>query len=47
LVSDGKDVYKESYTREETASIDEVITHFVNFLRSENLLATYFEKWGG
>jgi len=45
LISDGKDVFKESYTREETPSVDIMIGHFIDFLRHNNLLDLYFEKW--
>ena len=45
LISDGKDVYQERYTRQETMSIDEIIKDFINFLKDENLLNTYLEKW--
>ncbi len=46
LVSDGKDVYKERYIREEIQNIDSIIKDFLLFLKDENLLSTYLEKWG-
>lgn len=47
VVCDGSDVYTtDSYTRADIPqTIDELITQFVEFLKSENLLETYFEYW--
>jgi hypothetical protein len=46
LISDGQNVYKETYRREDTQEIDGTIKQFINFLESENMLSIYFEKWG-
>lgn len=45
LVSDGEDVYIETYRREDTQNIGDIITHFVDSLRMENLIDIYREKW--
>jgi len=45
LISDGRDVYKERYLQIETPPIDMTVTDFIAFLRDNNLLGTYFEKW--
>lgn len=47
IVCDGTDVYTtDSYTRAEIPqTIDELITQFVEYLKSEDLLETYFEYW--
>lgn len=47
VVCDGSEVYTaDSYTRADMPqTIDELITQFVEFLKSENLLETYFEYW--
>lgn len=47
VVCDGNDVYTtDSYTRADIPqTIDEIITQFIEFLKSENLLETYFEFW--
>lgn len=45
LVSNGVDVWTESYTREETRSIFPVIADFADWLRSQGLFQIYVEKW--
>jgi len=45
LVCDGEDVYEEAYTRENTKDIGEFIENFVDWLKAENLLEVYKEKW--
>lgn len=47
VVCDGSDVYTvDSYTREDIPqTIDSLITQFIEYLRSGNLLDTYFEYW--
>ena len=47
VVCDGEEVYTiDSYTRADIPqSIDQLITQFVEFLKSENLLETYFKYW--
>ena len=45
LVSNGSDVWTETYRREEERSIFPVISDFLNWLRTTNLLSIYQEKW--
>lgn len=45
LVSNGNDVWTETYRREEARSIFPVISDFLNWLRTTNLLSIYQEKW--
>lgn len=47
IVCDGSDVYTaDSYTRADMPqTIEQIITQFVDYLKSENLLETYFEYW--
>ena len=45
LVSNGVDVWTESYTREETRSIFPVIADFTGWLKSQGLFQIYAEKW--
>lgn len=45
LVSDGEDVYIETYRREDTKPIGEIISQFVASLRDMGLLDLYREKW--
>ena len=45
LVSDGQDLYIESYSREETPFIGKIISEFVQSMSEMNLLDTYAEKW--
>lgn len=47
VVCDGSDVYTtDSYTRADIPqTIEEIIIQFVNFLKEENLLQTYFKYW--
>lgn len=45
LVSNGSDVWTETYRREEARSIFPVISDFLNWLRTTNLLSIYQEKW--
>lgn len=45
LVSDGNDLYIERYTPEETVSAESLISEFIDFLSSTNLLSTYKEYW--
>ncbi len=47
VVCDGSEVYlTDSYTREDMPqTIEQIITQFVDYLKSENLLGTYFEYW--
>ena len=45
LVSDGTDLYKETYTPDETRSIADIIASFVESIKSMGLLDTYKEHW--
>lgn len=45
LVSNGADVWTETYTREETRSIFPVIADFADWLRYQRLFPVYAEKW--
>ncbi len=45
LVSNGGSVWKETYRRDETADIREVISDFVSWLEANDLLDTYKEHW--
>lgn len=48
IVCDGSDVYTtDEYTRADIPQpIEQIITQFVQYLKSENLLETYFRYWG-
>lgn len=45
VVSDGAEVWTETYTRQETPDINVTIEQFVDYLKSDKLLDTYCEKW--
>lgn len=45
LVSNGTDVWAETYTREETRSIYPVIGDFADWLHDQGLFKIYAEKW--
>ena len=45
LISNGTDVWTETYTREETRSIYPVIGDFVDWLHDQRLFRIYAEKW--
>ena len=45
LISDGKEVYVERYTRSETPSVDNVIRQFMSFLDQYGLRDIYISKW--
>jgi hypothetical protein len=45
LISNGKDVYKETYLRENTGSIITEIKLFMDFLDRNNLVKTYADMW--
>ena len=46
VVFDGDGVYlTDTYDRKEVEPIENTISQFINYLRSENLLEVYFEKW--
>lgn len=44
-ISDGKNVYKERYSREDTAPIEPTIRGFMNWLKQNDLWETYLTKW--
>lgn len=45
LVSNGTDIWSETYTREETRSIFPIIADFTDWLRYQSLFPVYAEKW--
>ena len=45
LISNGTDVWTETYTREETRSIYPVISDFTDWIRDQGLFQIYAEKW--
>ena len=45
IVSNGREVWTESYTREDTRSIIPIISDFLDWLAAHNLLELYKEKW--
>mgnify|MGYP005838927619 CR=1 FL=1 len=45
LVSNGSNVWTETYRREDTQSIIPVISDFLNWLDMQGLMAVYKEKW--
>ena len=45
LLSDGEDLYTETYTRENITPIEETIADFLTWLISNDLIEVYKEKW--
>lgn len=45
LVSDGKDLYVETYQREDTPSIEDIIRDFVRYLDGAGLMGLYHANW--
>lgn len=45
IVSNGKDVYREEYLRENVEPIEREIVLFMDFLEKQNLVDIYCEKW--
>ncbi len=45
LLSDGSDLYIETYTREQTRHISEIVETFIESIRGMGLLELYMEKW--
>lgn len=45
LLSDGEDLYVETYRREEVRSAESIISEFMRSIREMGLLALYREKW--
>ena len=43
--SDGEDIYIETYQRDQTPYIGEIIHDFLEFLKSEGLTDVFMEKW--
>jgi hypothetical protein len=45
IVSDGSDVYTESYTRRNSRTAEEIVAEFINFLRHADLYKEYQSIW--
>ena len=45
LISDGKYVYRETYTPDEVTPIETHIRHFIRFVKERGLWDVYKEKW--
>nr|DAK92769.1 MAG TPA: hypothetical protein [Caudoviricetes sp.] len=45
LVSDGKDLYTESYTPKNSRPFREIASEFLSFLRAADLMSVYEELW--
>lgn len=45
IISDGKDVFREPYRRENTPPIEKEIAEFMQFLDERNLVKVYTENW--
>jgi hypothetical protein len=45
LVSDGDEVFTETYTREDTEPISREIEGFMDYLDEQGLTDTYYQKW--
>jgi hypothetical protein len=45
LISNGKEVWTETYSREDTASIIPTVAEFLSWLVSIGLMDTYRERW--
>jgi len=45
LISDGEDMFTESYLRHQTRDIREIVAEFIESIRSMGLLPLYEEKW--
>lgn len=45
LVSDGADVYTETYRREETQPVERVAAPFLSYLKAAGLMDTYYQYW--
>lgn len=45
VISDGTDVYQETYYPAETQPIEQIIGHFVDYLENTKLATQYIEKW--
>lgn len=45
MVSDGQDLYIEQYEPEDCITAGELILHFIQFLKANNLLETYMQYW--
>lgn len=45
LVSNGRDLYREIYTRNETPEIETIVKPFVQYLEFSELDELYAEKW--
>lgn len=45
LLSDGQDLYQETYCREDCRSAEEIISEFIRSLESAGLLEAYLQNW--
>jgi len=45
LISNGANVWQESYRREETEDVRNIISYFLAWLKNQGLLELYKEKW--
>lgn len=45
VISDGAEVWTETYTRQETPDINGTIEQFIDYMKAANLLDTYRKKW--
>lgn len=45
IVSDGEDLYTETYTREEARPFEEIVLEFLRSLEAMNLMELYRERW--
>lgn len=45
LVYDGKDLHIETYYRDQCVNIDDIILMFIQYLKDNNYLSIYLEKW--
>lgn len=45
LVSDGEDLYTETYTRSNTRPFEEIAAEFLNSIEAMGLMSVYEEKW--
>lgn len=45
LISNGRDVYFEEYSRDEMIDLKKVISQFIQYLKTMNLFEIYVEKW--
>ena len=46
LLSDGQDLYEETYTRSMARPIEDIIAEFLRSIQYMGLMKTYEENWG-